>query len=137
MFAVVASFTTIGLGVMATIFEQPATAFEAGAWTTFLVALSGIMAIGGAHPSFHYAQKHFGSAFTNTFMLILPLATYLASFVLLPDEGLTATQMAGAVVLILGTLLITIVANRQRLTQSTAPAAGGESAPSPASERAL
>lgn len=137
MFAVVASFTAVGLGVLAVAFERPATAFEASAWTTFLIAVSGISAIGGAHPAFHYAQKHFGSAFSNTFMLIVPLTTYLASLVFLPAEGLSPSQMAGGATLLLGTLLITVAGNRKRLTAPASPVVSPKDATSPATERAL
>ena len=137
MFAVVSLITAIALGISALWFEQPTAALHAGARATSVAALSGIIAIGGAHPAFHYAQKHFGSAFTSTFMLILPLTTYAASLVLLPGEKLSLTQWAGAFVLLMGTLLIIVVENRKRLSTSAAMRIAAEEAPSPAVERAL
>jgi drug/metabolite transporter (DMT)-like permease len=114
MFAVVATFTTIGLAVLSVAFGTPGDILKAGGATTLLMIVSGIVAIGGAHPAFHYAQRHFGSAFTNTFILVTPAMTYAASFVLLPGETLNRTQIIGGAVLISGTLLITITENRQR-----------------------
>ncbi len=137
MFTVVASFTAIGLGVTAMIFEHPASIVHASTRTTILVAVSGILAIGGAHPSFHYAQKHFGSAFTSTFTLILPLTTFLASLVILPGETLSLTQGIGGIVLMSGTLLIVAAENRKRLTVAPHPVLDADEAPSPAVERAL
>lgn len=137
MFAVVASLTAIGLGTMAVIFEEPSSILDAGTGASVLVAVSGIMAIGGAHPSFHYAQKHFGSAFTNTFTLIMPLTTYCAARVLLPGEKLSMTQGAGAITLLSGTLLIIMVENRKRLSEAAEPVPDVSEVPSPVAERAL
>ncbi len=137
MFAVVASLTAICLGAMAVVFEEPSSALHAGIGTTFLVAISGITAIGGAHPSFHYAQKHFGSAFTSTFMLIVPLTTYIASLFILPGEGLSVTQGLGALILMLGTLLIIVVENRKRLSTVDESLAESDETASPSVERAL
>jgi drug/metabolite transporter (DMT)-like permease len=136
MFAVVSMFSTIGLGATSLLFEDTSAAWRAGAWTTFVAAISGILAIGGAHACFHYAQRHFGSAFTNSFMLILPLTTYGAARIILPNEALTLMQWMGAGVLLSGTLIIILVENRRRApVESLALAA--ESAASPVAERAL
>lgn len=137
MFAVVASLTTIGLGTMAVIFEEPTSALNAGAVPTVLVVLSGILAIGGSHPSFHYAQKHFGSAFTNTFTLIMPLTTYCAAWFILPSEKLSLTQGIGAFVLLFGTFLIIVVENRKRTAEPDASELNPSATPSPAAERTL
>lgn len=137
MFAVVSLITAIALGVAALWFEQPATALHVGVRTTCVAALSGVIAIGGAHPSFHYAQKHFGAAFTNSFMLIIPLTTYAAARVLLPGEKLSLTQWVGALTLLAGTLLIILVENRKRVSASAALRIAIEECPSPVAERAL
>jgi len=136
MFAVVSMLSAIGLGVTSLLFEDTSAVWRAGAWTTFVAAVSGILAIAGAHACFHYAQRHFGSAFTNTFMLILPLTTYGAAKIFLPKESLTLTQWIGAGVLLFGTLLIVLVENRRRVPREP-QAITADSTASPAVERAL
>jgi drug/metabolite transporter (DMT)-like permease len=137
MFAVIASLTAIGLGTMAVIFEEPTQALHAGIGPTALIVLSGILAIGGSHPSFHYAQRHFGSAFTNTFTLIMPLTTYCAAWFILPSEKLSMTQGIGAFILLFGTFLIIVVENRKRTAEPEAPVLNPGTTPSPAAERTL
>ena len=114
MFAVVSAFTTIALGVASLILEDPGAVFRVGIGTTLIAAISGVIAVGFAHPSFHYAQRHFGSAFVNTFLLVIPLTTYGVAIIFLPEESLTSTQLIGAAILLTGTLLIITVENRQQ-----------------------
>jgi drug/metabolite transporter (DMT)-like permease len=113
MFAVVSAITTIALGITFPIFEDPGGVFRVGMGTTLLAALSAVIGVSLAQSTFHYAQRHFGSAFVNTFLLIVPLTTYVVANIFLPGESLTPTQMTGAAVLLTGTLLIMTVENQE------------------------
>ncbi len=107
MFAVVAIISTGMFAVAVAVFEEPAGIAAAGTWAFGIAALAGLTGVATAHPSFHFAQKHLGSAFCTSITLANPLATYLIALVLLPDERLIATQIAGALIIIAGTYAVT------------------------------
>ncbi|HOJ34071.1 MAG TPA: DMT family transporter [Candidatus Hydrogenedentes bacterium] len=106
MFTVMAIFVTVGLGVVSLLMGSPKTLISAGAPTAGLAFVSGMFPIALAHPCFHYAQRHLGSAFCSSMNLINPLATFLFSLVILPNEKLLLHQWVGAALLLGGTFLV-------------------------------
>lgn len=106
MFTVMAILVTVGLGVVSLVLGNPATLVTAGVRTAGLAFVSGMFPIALAHPCFHYAQRHLGSAFCSSMNLINPLATFLFSLIILPDEKLLLHQWFGAALLLTGTFLV-------------------------------
>lgn len=106
MFTVMAILVTVGLGAVSVVLGNPKTLITAGASTAGLAFVSGMFPIALAHPCFHYAQRHLGSAFCSSMNLINPLATFLFSLVILPNERLLLHQWVGAALLLGGTFLV-------------------------------
>lgn len=106
MFAVLALINTLGTGAVACVLGRPACVVEAGVVTTLVALLSGMLPLALAHPAFHFAQKHLGSAFSSSCNLFSPLVTYLCASFFLDDVPLTVQQWAGAAVLISGTMMV-------------------------------
>ena len=98
LFAVLALFNTLGTGLAACVLGNPACVVEASAGITFVALLSGILPLAAAHPAFHYAQRHLGSAFSSSCNLFSPLVTYACAAFFLDDVPLTLLQWSGAVV---------------------------------------
>lgn len=112
MFTVVSVYITIGFAVSAVLFGTPASLVTASRYYAVLGVVSGLVAIAAAHPAFHFAQKHLGSALCSSVALFNPLITYLVALCIWPDESLILTQWLGAAVLLLGTLLVTFTGQR-------------------------
>lgn len=125
LFAVLALFNTLGTGLAACVLGNPACVVEASAGITFVALLSGILPLAAAHPAFHYAQRHLGSAFSSSCNLFSPLVTYACAAFFLDDVPLTLLQWSGAVVLISGTMMV--VQAGKRMSGSRAP--GGAAQP--------
>lgn len=107
MFAAVALYTALGLGALSAFAGEPRSILEAGPRITTIAFLSGVVPIALAHTTYNTAQKHLGAAFCSSFIIILPLFTYLFAKLALEDEHVTWSQWAGAAVLIAGTYLVT------------------------------
>ena len=106
LFAVLALFNTVGTGAVACVLGRPACILEATAGITLVAFLSGILPLAAAHPAFHYAQRHLGSAFSSSCNLFSPFVTYVCASVFLDDVPLTLTQWGGAALLISGTMMV-------------------------------
>ena len=106
MFAVVAIFTTAGLGVTSLLLGDPACMIRAGPRTTAIALISGLLPIGAGHPAFHYAQRRLGSALSSSCNLLTPFLTFVLAMMILDDAPLTPRQWMGAGVLVAGTLLV-------------------------------
>jgi drug/metabolite transporter (DMT)-like permease len=107
MFTGVAVFTTLFFVPLSLVFGEPETIVTAGTFLTFVAFLSGVVPIALAHSSYNAAQKQLGSAFCSSFIIVLPLFTYLQGKLVLEDERVTAVQWAGAAILLSGTFLVT------------------------------
>ena len=106
MFTVVALYTTLGLGLSSVLLGDPGTILEAPAATTMLAIFSGILPIAVAHSAFHYAQKHLGSAFCGSILLLNPLLTHGLALMLWTDEAMIWIQWLGAVALLGGSAMV-------------------------------
>lgn len=106
MFTVLSIFISIGAGLLACVFGRPACLVEASGWTTFVAFLSALFPLALAHPSFHFAQKHLGSAFSSSCNLFTPLVTYVLAKMTLDDTPLTLAQWIGGAVLLSGMTLV-------------------------------
>jgi len=106
MFAVVSIYTTVGFSLLAAFTGHPGHIMDAGLSPFLLGLISGWIPIALAHPAFHYAQRHLGSAFCSSVALFNPLVTYAIALWVFPDEGLLATQWAGAAALMTGTFMV-------------------------------
>ena len=124
MFTVVATLSTLGFTLVALALGDVRGIWHNSGHTTGMAFLSGVFPIAVAHCTFHYGQKHLGSAFTNSFMLVGPLITYVFALTLWQDETLTPRQWVGGGVLLLGSYLV-VQAQRKRgvpgRSQLTAP----------------
>jgi drug/metabolite transporter (DMT)-like permease len=120
MFAAVAVFTTPMLGILSLSLGDPQTLLAADAKTTLIGIVSGLIPIALAHPCFHYAQKHLGSALCTSFNLTNPLGTYLIALAVLPGERLTLSQWLGAAILVIGAFSI-VIAGRRAHQRPVAP----------------
>ena len=112
MFTVIAIGTTLGSLVMAIIWGQPSTLVSAGMAPFWIAVISGVVCIAASHPTFHFAQKHLGSALCSSVALLNPLVTYMIALCIFPDEELVLTQWIGAAALLVGTLLVTYAGQR-------------------------
>jgi drug/metabolite transporter (DMT)-like permease len=106
MFTVVALYTTLGLGLSSLLLGDPSTILEAPASTTMLAIFSGILPIAVAHSAFHYAQKHLGSAFCGSILLLNPLLTHGLALMLWTDEAMIWIQWVGAAALLGGSAMV-------------------------------
>jgi drug/metabolite transporter (DMT)-like permease len=114
VFTVLSLYATLGLGALTALLGKPHTLVSAGPRYTLIAIISGLIPIATAHPCFHYAQKHLGAAFSNSILLFNPLATYAIALLFWSDERLAPTQWAGAIVLLTGTLLVTLASRENR-----------------------
>jgi drug/metabolite transporter (DMT)-like permease len=105
MFGAVAVYTAGLTLAVSLVLGTPETLTSAGGGAWGVAFASGLIPIALAHPTYNFAQKHLGSAFSATVHLANPLVTYLLALVAL-QEWLTGTQWAGAAVLTAGSLLV-------------------------------
>jgi drug/metabolite transporter (DMT)-like permease len=120
MFTVVALLSTLGFAVVALLLGDVRGLWQNSMETSLIVFLSGVFPIAVAHCTFHYGQKHLGSAFTNSFMLVGPLITYVVALMLWQDEKLVPVQWLGAVLLLLGSYLVVQAQRKKGLPQAPA-----------------
>lgn len=118
MFTVLSIYTTIGFGILSPLTGHPSLLITAGLRPLLIGVVSGLIPIALAHPAFHYAQKHLGSALCSSVALFNPLITYAVALCIWPDEHLVLHQWMGAAILLIGTLLViyagkTVAGNRR------------------------
>jgi drug/metabolite transporter (DMT)-like permease len=112
MFTVLSIYTTLGFAVLSPATGHTFTLVTAGWHPAVIGIVSGLIPIAWAHPSFHYAQKHLGSALCSSVALFNPLVTYAVALWVFPDEHLVLTQWLGAALLLLGTFLVLTAGKR-------------------------
>lgn len=119
LFGVIALYVTVAFSIGALLLGSPSewTLFTPGLMIIWI--LSGVFPLAMAHPSYNFAQRHLGSSYCTTFVLITPLITWLLSFLMLPGERLLPTQIIGGVLLMLGTFAVTMA--HLRATARSAP----------------
>jgi len=118
MFTVVAVMVSIGFLPIMLAKGDTASIGAAGAWVGFIAFLSGMTSISMAHCAFHYAQVRLGAAFCTSLQVANPLVTYFVALPLWPDEALNLLQWIGAVVLVLGSILVINAQRRAGLAQA-------------------
>ena len=106
MFTVVAVLVSIGFLPVMLLKGDTASIGTAGAWVGFIAFLSGMTSISMAHCAFHCAQVRLGAAFCTSLQVANPLVTYVVALLLWSDEALNALQWVGAVVLVIGSILV-------------------------------
>ena len=119
MFTVLSIYTTLGFAVLSPATGDTFTLVTAGWHPAAIGIVSGLIPIAWAHPSFHYAQKHLGSALCSSVALFNPLVTYAVALWVFPDEHLVLTQWLGAALLLLGTFLV-LTAGKRNSAQARA-----------------
>jgi drug/metabolite transporter (DMT)-like permease len=124
VFAVLAVYSMIGIIITASVMGDLSTIAHTDARTAGIGFVSGFVPIALAHPVYHFAQKHLGSAFCSSWTLLNPFFTFLVSLVLLPDETLGWIPLLGGCILIAGTLWVTIVSNRAGAAHEAANTVG-------------
>ncbi|MBI2433348.1 MAG: EamA family transporter [Candidatus Hydrogenedentes bacterium] len=115
MFTVVAVHSTVGFAVVACVAGDLDTVWKASIQSTLLAFVSGVFPIAIAHCTFHYGQKHLGSAFATSITLIGPLITYFLALLIWPDEKMAPVQWLGTAMLLWGSYLV-VQAQRKRGT---------------------
>ena len=123
MFTVLSVYTTIGFAVLSPATGDTSRLVTAGWQPAVIAIVSGLIPIAWAHPSFHYAQKHLGSALCSSVALFNPLVTYAVALWIFPDEHLVLTQWLGAALLLLGTFLVLSAAKSSTASQKVLEAA--------------
>ena len=123
MFTVLSLYTTIGFAVLSPATGDTSKLVTAGWQPVVIGIVSGLIPIAWAHPSFHYAQKHLGSALCSSVALFNPLVTYAVAMWIFPDEHLVLTQWLGAALLLLGTFLVLSAAKSSTTSQRVLEAA--------------
>ena len=123
MFTVLSVYTTIGFAVLSPATGDISRLVTAGWQPAVIGIVSGLIPIAWAHPSFHYAQKHLGSALCSSVALFNPLVTYAVAMWIFPDEHLVLTQWLGAALLLLGTFLVLSAAKTSTASQRVLEAA--------------
>jgi len=113
MFTVVSLFATLGFLVLMSAAGNPASLIAAGPRVALIAFVSGVFSLGIAHCTFHYAQKHLGSAFSSSITLLSPLITHVFARLLWADELLATIQWIGGASLIAGSYLV-VQAQRKR-----------------------
>ncbi|MFP6584982.1 MAG: DMT family transporter [Candidatus Hydrogenedentota bacterium] len=130
---VLAFYTTIGLAITAAAMGDITTLVPTDFRIGLIAFISGFVPIAMAHPVYHFAQKHLGSAVCSSWTLLNPLFTFLASLALLPNERLGAIELLGGCVLLSGTLCVTISSNRAHKSDDSASEASVQNlSPAPA-----
>jgi drug/metabolite transporter (DMT)-like permease len=112
LFTVLSLWACVAFVLMAVTLGDLRQITDAGPRTTAIAVVSGLIPIAFAHPSYHYAQRHLGAALCSSLNLLNPLMTYGFALLIWPDEHLLPSQWAGAAVLLVGTLLVTVAARR-------------------------
>ncbi|MDX9972834.1 MAG: DMT family transporter [FCB group bacterium] len=112
LFTVLALWATLGFIVLAVALGDMHRIVDAGPRVTAIAIVSGIIPIALAHPAYHHAQRALGAALCSSLNLMNPLLTYAFALLIWPDEHLMPSQWAGAAVLLAGTLLVTLAAQR-------------------------
>ena len=120
MFTVVAVYTSTIFAINMWLFGSPATILSAGGNMLALAAFSSILPIAIAHCAYHYAQRHLGSAFCISMMLINPAITNFLALLFWADESMNWIQWLGAGVLTLGSYFV-IQAQRRASSQAQSP----------------
>lgn len=110
--AAISCYAVIVYALIAFRFGEPGAFLELTPRTALITVLAGVIPLSIAHPTFNFAQKHLGASFCGTVTLFTPVLTYLASFIFLPNESLLPSQLAGALILIVGTLAVAIARHR-------------------------
>lgn len=131
LFAIVAANVTGGSAIVAVFFGEP-TAYAQitpGMWA--LTILSGMIPLGLCHPCYNFAQRHLGSSYCSTFILLSPLGTFAAAAIILPEERLQPVQFLGGALLLAGTFAATFAHRAVTAGQSLAEPAVVEFAPEP------
>lgn len=118
---VLAVYTTIGLTITAAVMGDITTLIPSDSRIALIAFISGFVPIAMAHPVYHFAQKHLGSAVCSSWTLLNPFFTFLASLVLLPNERLGAIGLLGGCILLSGTLCVTLSSNRAHKSDNSAP----------------
>lgn len=118
MFTVVAVYTSTLFAVNMFVLGEPGTIVNAGGKMLALAAFSSILPIAIAHCAYHYAQRHLGSAFCISMMLINPAITNGLALLFWADESMNAIQWLGAAVLTLGSFFV-IQAQRRAASAAT------------------
>ncbi len=106
MFTVVAVYTSTAFAVNMFLFGEPATILTAGPGPLGFAAFSAVLPIAIAHCAYHYAQRHLGSAFCISMMLINPAITNGLALIFWADESMNMIQWLGAAVLTLGSYFV-------------------------------
>ncbi len=104
-FAVVSTYTTAGLAVLAFVLGRPSDILRASWWVNVVLVLSGAGSIGVAHILYYTAIEYFGVALTSVFMLATPMLVVVLSFLTF-GERLTAGQMVSALMLLAGLAVV-------------------------------
>ncbi len=112
LFGVQSFYAGLGFLPFALLFGDPGSMFDLSAKMATIAVLSGLLPLGIAHPCYNYAQMHLGASYCGTLVLFTPAGTYLLSAIFLPEESLRPLQLAGAGVLILGTVAVTLAHRR-------------------------
>jgi len=112
LFTVLASYAMVGILVSAIVFGDLSTIAHTDVQSAGIVFISGFVPIALAHPVYHFAQKHLGSALCSSWTLLNPFLTFVVSLVVLPDETLGLIPLLGGCILIAGTLWVTSVSNK-------------------------
>ncbi len=118
LFTVVALFTALGFVPISLVFGDTSVIFTLDAKTWCVTFFAGILPLTISYPCFNYAQKHLGASFCSSITLFTPVMAYVLSFIFLPNEFLLPVQIIGAMILIAGTLIITVA--HYRVTAGTA-----------------
>ena len=125
MFAALSVFTALGAAAESVVFGSPRCILHAGAGITVVAFVSGLLPLAAAHPAYHFAQKHLGSAFSSSCNLFTPVLTYGFALLILDDAPLTWTQWLGAGVLLSGALMVVWAGRRA----SSSPGPGEAASP--------
>lgn len=107
LFAVVSVLTAASFAFLTFLIGNPGALVSAGMRNGGIAFLSGIIPIAIAHPTYYYAQKQLGASFCSSFLILLPIPTYLFGIMVLEDEGLRWSQWVGAAILLSGVAIVT------------------------------
>jgi len=106
MFTAVAVYTSTIFAFNMFLFGTPEAIVSSGSHMLGVAALSSILPIAIAHAAYHYAQRHLGSAFCISVMLINPAVTNGLALLFWSDESMNWIQWTGAGVLTLGSFFV-------------------------------
>lgn len=106
MFTVVAVYTSTAFAINMFLFGDPSTILTGSGNMLAFAAFSAVLPIAIAHCAYHYAQRHLGSAFCISLMLVNPAITNGLALLLWADESMNLIQWAGAAILTLGSYFV-------------------------------